>query len=175
MLRSLVVARWSRSSISGRRRAARASSVWRVIEQKPLRTPHNMADALRAVALGRRCWVLLLQRTRSPQTSASLAAASAGAASPRQMNSSSSCPAVCWGGLALSLSPQKTCLLRGTFRFPGRAEKRKVVPSVSLPSLPPVSILFIRQALHAPHTAACRVLRVWRRLWHGSIYRRCWG
>lgn len=132
-----VVARWSRSSASGRSGAARASSGWRAIERAPPRTARKMADALRAVAPGRRCWwLLLLQRTRSPQTSASLAVASAGAASQRQTNnSSSSCPAVCWGGLPLSLSPQKTCLLGGTFRSPGRTEKRKVVPSLSLPSL----------------------------------------
>lgn len=162
---SAVAARWSRSSISGRRRPARAFSERRVTEE-PLRTPHKMAGALRAVALGRRCWwLLLLQRTRSPQTSASVAAASAGAASRRQMNSSSSRPVVCSGGRPLSLSPPKTSsLLGGTFRSPGRAEKRKVVPSLPLPFLP-------RAPLHPFHQADLRHLTrlhanpaVWRRL-----------
>ncbi|RLV99549.1 hypothetical protein DV515_00009707, partial [Chloebia gouldiae] len=49
------------------------------------------------------------------------------------MNSSSR-PAVCSGGRPLSLSPQKTSsLLGGTFRSPGRAEKRKCFPLVWSP------------------------------------------
>lgn len=144
MPRSPAVPRWSRNSISGRSRAARAPA-GRAAERGPLRTAHKMADAPRAP--GTRCWRRrLLRGTRCPQTSASPAAASAGAASRRHMSNSSgsSRPALCPGGLLPSQSPQKTWLLGGTFRSPGRAEKRKVVPSLSLLSLP-------RSPLHLVH------------------------
>lgn len=135
-----------------------------------------MADALRAVALGRCCrWrLLLLQTTRSPKTSASVAAASAGAASRRQMNSSSR-PVVCSGGRPLSLSPQKTSsLLGGTFRSPGRAEKRKVVlPFPSLSHLAPLSIRFMRQLSDTSH-GCMQTLRCGGGS-AGSHPRGCWG
>lgn len=151
MPRSPAAARRNRSSISGRRRAARASSGWRAIEREPPRTPHKMADGLR-----KRCrWLQSLQRTRSTQTSSRPAAASAGAASQRHATNSRR-PATCRGGRPLSLSPQKTCLLGGTFRSPGRTEKRKVVPPLSsFLSFASLFILSVRQALCAPHTAAC--------------------
>lgn len=59
--------------------------------------------------------------------------------------------------------------VRRNFQIPRKSREKKgcSLPFPSFLSFTPLFILFIRQALYAPHTTACKILRVWRRLWHG--------
>lgn len=65
--------------------------------------------------------------------------------------------------------PPEDVPVRRNFQIPRKNREKKGCSFPFPPfSLAPLFILFIRQTLYAPHTTACKILRVWRRLWHGS-------
>lgn len=66
--------------------------------------------------------------------------------------------------------PPEDLPIRRNFQIPRKSREKKgcsLLPPLLLP-LTPLFILFIREALYTLLTAACKILRVWRRLWHGS-------